>query len=157
MIQFSGNDFNKETEDAVYFYTPTFYALDNFSAHVVKIWGRKFRTSEHAYQWKKYADSNPGIAEQIFSAASPSQVKKIADENKAKADPKFGESKFEIMEEILRAKTTQHEDVQSTLLATGSREIFENSPTDGVWGIGPDGKGQNMLGTIWMKIRRELA
>ena len=155
-MQFPGNDFNKETEDAVYFYTPTFYALDNFSAHVVKIWGKKFQTSEHAYQWKKFADVSAGIADQIFSAGSPGETKKIADANKAKVDPSFHERKFEIMEEILRAKTLQHEKVQSILRATGSKEIIENSPTDAVWGIGPEGNGQNMLGTIWMKIRRDL-
>ena len=157
MIQFPGNELNKETNDSVYFYTPAFYALDNFSAHVVKIWGRKFRTAEHAYQWKKYADSAPGIAEQIFSAASPTEVKKISDANKTKADANFSELKFEVMEEILRAKTIQHEDVPAMLRETGNRQILENSPTDGVWGIGIDGTGQNMLGTIWMKIRRELA
>jgi ribA/ribD-fused uncharacterized protein len=156
-MQFPGNDFNKETEDAVYFYTPTYYALDNFSAYVVKIWGKKFQTSEHAYQWKKYADFNPGIADRIFSAGSPSEVKEISDANKAKVDPAFHERKFEIMEEILRAKTLQHEKVQKLLRATGSKEIIENSPTDAVWGIGPEGNGQNMLGTIWMKIRRDLA
>ena len=156
MIQFPGNDFNKETEGAVYFHTPAFYALDGFSAHVVKVWGRNFRTAEHAYQWKKYADSNAGIAERIFSAGSPSEVRKISEAHAAKADPAFAASQFEAMEEILRAKAIQHEDVRNTLRSTGNREIFENSPTDGVWGMGPDCKGQNMLGTIWMKIRREL-
>ncbi|MBP9711564.1 MAG: NADAR family protein [Candidatus Pacebacteria bacterium] len=157
MNQFLGNEFNKETTDAVYFYTPVFYALDNFSAYVVEIWNKKFPTSEHAYQWKKYADTYPDIAEEIFNATSPSQVKKIADAHKAEITPKFHEIKFEIMEEILHAKVAQHEKVRRTLLDTGTREIIENSPVDPIWGIGPEGNGQNMLGKIWTKIRQDIS
>ena len=60
------------------------------------------------------------------------------------------------MEEILRAKVAQHEKVQRMLRETGTKKIIENSPIDGLWGIGPDGKGENMLGKIWMKIRQDL-
>ena len=60
------------------------------------------------------------------------------------------------MEEILRAKTEQHEDVRDVLKKTGKRTIIENSPVDSFWGIGHDGKGQNVVGKIWMKIRDEL-
>jgi hypothetical protein len=44
MKNFLGNDFNKETEDAIHFYTPIFYAFDNFSPYTVEIWGKKFQT-----------------------------------------------------------------------------------------------------------------
>jgi ribA/ribD-fused uncharacterized protein len=147
---------NKETEEAVYFFTPTFYALDNFSAHIVEIWGRKFQTSEHAYQWKKYSESHPDIAEEILKATSPNQAKKIADAHKKDSTSKFHEIKISIMEEILKAKANQHEKVVRTLKETGSREIIENSPTDSFWGIGPEKNGQNMLGKLWMKIRDSL-
>lgn len=156
MDQFPGNQFNKETSEAVYFYTPAFYALDNFSAYMVEIWGKKFPTAEHAYQWKKYTDLHPEIAEEIFNATSPNQVKKISDSHKAEVSPGFHEIKFEIMEEILRVKAAQHEKVQRTLRETGTREIIENSPVDPLWGIGPEGNGQNMLGKIWMKIRQDI-
>lgn len=153
MEQFSGNDFNKETEDTIYFYTPVFYALDNFSAHIVEIWDRKFQTSEHAYQWKKFADSNTEIAERIFVATSPNDVKKISDANKSDASPAFHDSKIDIMEEILRAKAAQHEKVRKILRESGNKTIVENSPIDSFWGAGPDGKGENILGKLWMKIR----
>ena len=156
MDQFIGNGFNKETKDTVYFYTPVFYSLDNFSPFIVEIWGKKFQTSEHAYQWKKYCDKNPEIAEEIFLATSPSQVKKISDAHRDEVSADFHKNKFEIMEEILRAKFNQHEKVRKTLKETDKREIIENSPTDPVWGIGPKNDGQNMLGKIWMKLRNEL-
>ena len=153
MQQFVENDFNKETADAIYFYTPVFYAFDNFSAHIVDIWGKKFQTSEHAYQWKKFADSNPEIADRIFAATSPNEVKKISDAHKSEVSPEFHDSKIEIMEEILRAKAAQHEKVRKILKESGHKTIVENSPTDSFWGVGPDGRGENALGKLWMKVR----
>lgn len=59
-----------------------------------------------------------------------------------------------IMEEILRAKVTQHESARDALQRSGTRIIYENSPIDDFWGVGPDGKGKNMIGVLWMKIRK---
>ncbi len=156
MALVSKGDLNRETEDAVYFYTPDFYAFDNFSAHTVNIWGINFPTSEHAYQWKKYSVSLPEIAKSILEAGSPHAVKIISNRNKDKVPDSWHEEKAAIMEEILRAKAAQHEDVRKKLLKTGSKIIAENSPTDSYWGIGADGKGENMVGKIWMKIREDL-
>src|SRR3989344_3466421 len=129
----NSQDFNKETNQAVYFFTPPHYALDNFSAFSVEIWGKLFMTSEHAYQWKKYHVNHLDIAEEIFTAGSSHQVKKISDANKDKVSSDF-------------------QKVKRTLKETGSKEIIENNPNDEFWGIG-SGNGQNMLGKIWMKIR----
>ncbi len=153
MKQFPGNDYNKETDNAIYFYTPIFNALDNFSAHIVEIWGKKFQTAEHAYQWKKIAWSNPEIAEKIFASISPSEVKKISDAYKHNTSLEVHNSKVEIMEEILRAKAAQHEEVRRILKESGNKTIIENSPIDSFWGVGPDGKGGNVLGILWMKVR----
>ncbi len=145
-----------ETEEAVYFFTPPFYTLDNFSAYIVKIWGKKFLTSEHAYQWKKYSISHPDIADQILNTTNPSDAKKIADAHRADVSPNWEKEKADVMKEIIRAKIQQHEKVQRVLTKTGDKEIFENSPNDSFWGVGPEGTGQNMLGKIWMQLRDEL-
>jgi N-glycosidase YbiA len=150
------NDRNKETEDKIFFYTPYFYAFDNFSAHAIEIWGKLFLTSEHAYQWKKYEKSAPDLAEKIFASRSASEVKLISDSNKDKVDPNFHKKKLAVMEEIIRAKAQQHPRVVEKLMMTQEKEIIENSPYDDFWGIGPDGNGQNHLGKLWMKLRDEL-
>lgn len=59
------------------------------------------------------------------------------------------------MEDILRAKHRQHEYVQRTLMKSVGMEIVEDSPFDSFWGRGHDGKGENRLGKLWMKIRDE--
>ncbi len=156
MNKYPSNEWNKETDEAVFFYTPDFYAFDNFSAFRVSIWGRDFQTSEHAYQWKKFSDSAPEIAEQIFTAPSPNETKNISDANKPVQANDWQDTKVSVMEEILRAKLEQHDKVRRTLVASGGKEIIENSPTDDFWGIGPDGTGQNTLGKLWMKLRSEI-
>ncbi|GEM_PF-619053 len=152
----SSQDLNKTTENSVYFYTPKFYIFDNFSAHTINIWGIKFPTAEHAYQWKKFSDSTPSIANEIIKADSPSAVKKISNNHKNEASTKWDEERVLVMEQILRAKAEQHEDVRDKLRKTGQKIIIENSPTDDFWGIGANNKGKNMVGVIWMKIRDSL-
>ena len=147
---------NGETKEAVYFYTPKHYVLDNFSAYQVNIWGKTFATAEHAYQWKKYLISDPELAAEIFFAKSPYEVKKLADAHKEEVSEEFREEKVTIMEQILRAKAQQHLKVRETLLESGDKDIVENSPTDSFWGIGPNGTGNNTLGNLWMKIREGI-
>lgn len=149
-------DLNRETDDAVYFFTPAFHPLDNFSAHSIHIWGIDFPTAEHAFQWKKFSTFNPDIAKRIATAKSPHAVKEISEANKSEVTKDWFDIRASVMEEILRSKVSQHEDVKEILLKTGSRGIIENSPVDSYWGIGIGGSGQNMLGKIWMKIRETL-
>jgi hypothetical protein len=156
MYPSSSNGLNKETDEAVYFFTPVFYPLDNFSAHQVEIWGHKFPTAEHAFQWKKFSGGYPEISEQILAAGSPEAVKKISDANKALQPITWKDEKVGVMEEILMAKAEQNEDVREALKRSARRRIIENSPVDGFWGIGPNGDGQNMVGKIWMKVRDNL-
>ncbi len=60
------------------------------------------------------------------------------------------------MHSILLAKVDQHEYVRRKLLATGNRELIEDSWRDDFWGWGPNKDGQNMLGKLWMEIRENL-
>ena len=148
-----GDNTNRETEDAIYFYTPQFYALDNFSPYTVRVWGVLFPTAEHAFQWKKFETVRPEIAQQILEAQSPDVAKRIAKRFKPDRVPNWSDIKLRVMEEVLRAKYDQHSEVQGVLQKTGSRMIYENAADDDFWGVGADGTGKNALGTLWMQIR----
>lgn len=156
MYPTSNQGLNRETDDAVYFFTPSFHTLDNFSAHQVNIWGIKFSTAEHAYQYKKFSINHPEISQQILLASSPEAAKKVSDANKQYQPETWKDEKVVVMEEILRTKVQQHEDVREALKRSGKRTIIENSPFDGFWGSGPNGDGKNMVGKIWMEIRGSL-
>jgi predicted NAD-dependent protein-ADP-ribosyltransferase YbiA (DUF1768 family) len=64
--------------------------------------------------------------------------------------------KDEVMEKLFRAKLLQHEDIKSVLSATKDRELLKVYDTDYYWGTGADGTGQNKMGKLWMKLRREI-
>ncbi len=153
MIPASSEGLNRETTEAIYFYTPAFDALNNFSAHTVELWGTLFPTAEHAFQWKKFSEVDRTLARHVLEAGYPEEAQKIAHAHKSAQPKDWQEKKVAIMDEILRAKLAQHETVRTTLKKSGSRMIYENSSVDSFWGVGPDGNGKNMVGVLWMKIR----
>ncbi len=137
------------------FYTPPYYALNNFSSHAVEFDGKLYPTAEHAYQATKCQDK--AGKEAIRLARSPMEAKLLANEIFRHArDPKWEDKKVGIMEKILRSKLEQHPEVLDALKRSGDEAIVEDSPIDSFWGEGADGKGQNQLGMLWMKIRSEL-
>lgn len=147
-----------DTQSQVFFYEQDFYVLSNFSAFNLLWDGVKFATSEHAYHWEKFAGvkSAGNICQQISFAPSAHEAFKIAERNKDKRRADWDMVKIDIMRDILRAKVDQHEYVRRKLLATGDRELIENSWRDDFWGWGPNRDGQNMLGKLWMEVRAEL-
>ena len=146
-----------ETTAAVYFFTHAFDALSNWSAHAVELWGQRFQTAEHAFQWRKFNGHEPDIASQVLAANSPwaaIQINKTAGQGRLPGD--WHEARAGIMAEILRAKAAHHEDVRECLRRTNGKTIVENHPVDAFWGCGPAGDGQNMMGVLWMQVREEL-
>ena len=148
---------NDYPDDTIFFYEDPHYYLSNFSAFQVEWRGQVWPTVEHAYQAAKFIDTYPTLAEEIRLCRSAHVAMKFAHEFEDKIRPGWHSgAKADFMEQILRAKIAQHEYVRRKLLETGSQPLVENSPKDSYWGRGPDYQGQNMLGTIWMKLRTEL-
>lgn len=147
-----------DTAEMVCFYEQDFYVLSNFSSFTLK-WNSvermRFDTSEAAYHWEKFP-GHDDIRIAIINAPSAHEAFKIAERNKIHRRPDWDDVKVDIMREILRAKARQHEYVRRKLLATGDRELVENSWRDDFWGWGPNRDGQNMLGKLWMEVRSEL-
>lgn len=144
-----------DTPERVRFYEHDFYVLSNFSAFRVCGWGRDFDTAEHAYHWHKFQD-HPHMQDQIQMSASAHEAFKFAEAMKSYRRRDWDEVKVGIMRDILRAKADQHEYVRRKLLATGDRELVEDSWRDDFWGWGPNRDGKNMLGKLWMEVRAEL-
>jgi ribA/ribD-fused uncharacterized protein len=146
-----------DTNTHVFFYENDFYVLSNFSAFGIWWKGQFFMTSEHAYHWEKFYHSEGGaIQHRIHMAPSAHLAFKIAQENRSEQRPDWDNVKADIMRDILEAKVNQHEYVKRKLIGTGNRWLVEDSWRDDFWGWGEDGKGQNMLGRLWMEIRDEL-
>lgn len=156
MYPSSSTNLSYETGDAVYFFTSAFDPLNNWSAHQVRIWGQAFPTLEHGFHYKKFEADHPEIAEQIMNAPSPWAAMQIDRQHKLERHSDWQDVKLGIMEELLRAKVDQNDDVRECLLATKNKTIYENSPWDDFWGYA-DGKGRNEMGKILMKVRKEIS
>lgn len=146
-----------DTDERVCFYEQEFYMLSNFSAFEVDLYGQTFKTSEHAYQWLKFAGTRyQGVAEQIRDARSAHDAFKLAELHADLRRPDWGHVKVGEMLLILRQKANQHEYVHRKLLETGDRLLVEDSWRDDYWGWGPNKDGKNELGKLWMLVRDEL-
>ncbi len=138
------------------FYNREFFCLDNFSSFGFIYRGKYYQTVEHAYQSLKFAYTSPELEEKIINCFSAYDAQKIAHENTTLQSARWDEIKVFVMEELLRAKISQHPYVKKKLLQTVDYTICEDSPKDDFWGIGPNRDGRNELGKLWMKLRKEI-
>ena len=131
--------------------------LDNFSAFGFEMNGEYFQTSEHAFQYLKFIETNKEIANKIKESFSPNDARNIAHENKEYRLSNWSDVKYQNMEKILRLKVEQNPIVKDVLLNTKDYIIVENCiDEDTDWGLDSNNQGDNNLGKIWMKIRDDI-
>jgi len=125
--------------------------LSNFHPALVKLDGFLYPTVEHAYVAAKTTD--PIVRKVIQTTDSPGEVKRLGRQFDLRED--WHEIKLQVMEDLLWQKF-QDPELRAKLLATGDEEIVEiNNWNDTFWGQ-CNGKGQNNLGKILMRIRETL-
>lgn len=125
--------------------------LSNFYQFTIVFLGKTFATSEHAYQAYKMQDWD--AFEAVRLANGPAKAKRLG--NTFPKLTNWNNLKVDIMEAILRCKFSYPE-MKEKLLATGNAHLEEgNTWGDKFWGT-VDGVGENMLGKLLMKIRKEL-
>ena len=110
-----------------------------------------YPTVEHYFQAKKAVAYEDMI--EIARAATPGEAKKLGRRVYMRRD---GENiKLDVMETALRKKFSIPE-LREKLIATGDKVLVEgNWWHDTYWGV-CNGEGQNNLGLLLMKIRKEL-
>lgn len=129
-----------------------YHFLSNFSAAEVWLDGESYPSTEHAYQAAKTDD--PDWRRRIQLAPTPNAAKRIG--RSAPMREGFEEQKVEVMYDLVRQKFRQHGRLAERLLATGDRELVEgNWWGDSFWGV-CDGRGENHLGRVLMRVRREM-
>lgn len=65
---------------------------------------------------------------------------------------------YRVMTEVVWGKAMEHAHIQKALLDSDERAIWEDSPTDDIWGIRyrDDYRGRNLLGRAWMETRDKI-
>lgn len=130
-----------------------YFFLSNFYEAPVTYKGITYRNNEAAFQAQKVSDFEK---QKEFSKLNPSEAKKKGRHVRLRKDVDWDSVKTEFMQEIVRAKFEQNEDLKIKLLATGNEHLEEgNTWGDKIWGT-VNGVGENRLGKILMKVREEL-
>jgi N-glycosidase YbiA len=128
--------------------------LSNFSPHPITLKGKTWPTSEHYFQAQKFARTPD--EEEVRQAKSPVIAARMGRSRQRPLRKDWEAVKDSIMHEAVLAKFTQHAELRELLLGTGNAGIVEHTNNDRYWGDGGDGRGQNKLGQILMRVREEL-
>lgn len=162
-----------------------YYEFCNFYPSEIEYKGRKYQTSEHAYQSQKFTN-NIYYLDLVANSDTPNKCFSLANQKKGRFTSKWFVNKNiygsltvneaidnsllynfkpienwenlkdQIMFEIVYCKFSQNLRLKEILLNTGDQILVENSPRDNYWGIGSEGNGQNKLGKILMYVRKLL-
>lgn len=158
-----------------------YYEFSNFYDKApFELDGVIWSTTEHYFQAQKF--DNKEYRELIRKANTPNKAFILAQQKKKggyaaawtlnKEDPRtlnelidkykhltidknWDTRRLVVMEKALMAKFSQPK-LKELLLNTKDAVIIEDSPRDSYWGIGKDGKGENQLGKLLMKVRANL-
>ena len=130
-----------------------YYFLSNFFPAEVTYNGLTYQNNEAAFQAQKTYSKEERIE---FTTLEPRDAKRRGMRVRLRRD--WEQVKDRIMEEIVRAKFSQNEELKEQLLATGEAQLVEgNRWNDRYWGVDiRSGVGENHLGKILMKVRSEL-
>jgi N-glycosidase YbiA len=128
-----------------------FGCFSNFSKHPITVDGIVFKTTEHYFQAHKFLDVKN--RQDVVNAPTPREAANIGRDRNRPLRKDWEVVKNGIMYDALVLKVTQHPEILELLIGTGDAQIIEDSPVDSYWGCGADGKGLNMLGKCWMKVR----
>ncbi|MBX2976943.1 MAG: NADAR family protein [Ignavibacteriaceae bacterium] len=141
--------------------------LHCMSAHKVADNNIIFGTTEALFQWKRFSNY-PNVQKEILEQKSPMGAKMKARLNRAflSRSEKWDESEADLplMKKCMELKIQQHPSLSEKLIETENAIIIEDCTTHDresarFWGsVKINGKwfGQNVLGKLWMEIRKEL-
>jgi len=124
--------------------------LHNYYPHLITYEGINYPTNEHAFQAAKTLDIK--LRKQIAACETPGKAKELG--NAIPLRPDWEAVKTGIMEEICRLKFADPTLKEQLLATEGCYLIEGNHWGDTCWGM-VNGKGENRLGQILMKIRDE--
>jgi ribA/ribD-fused uncharacterized protein len=167
-------------------FTGEYEPFSNFHVgHPVRVFGRTWPTSEHAFNAAKFFGTADGYVSAIECAPTPGIAKHLGRARQYPIRHDWDLISPAVMTLIVTRKFEQHDDLRDMMVATDGRALVEgNSHGDRRWGavwiaglvqpkLGPDEQvwahrhdeqmrvtarliGRNMLGRALMIVRRDL-
>ena len=130
-----------------------YFFLSNFYPVKIMYNGLVYLNSEAAFQAQKCITDNERIQ---FTTLNPSEAKRLG--RSINLRPDWEQIKISVMEDIVRCKFIQNDDLRKQLIDTKGMVLEEgNTWHDTFWGVDHISRlGRNNLGTILMNIRNEF-
>jgi ribA/ribD-fused uncharacterized protein len=142
------------------FYNAVGEFLSNFYPSPITMKGVEYPSGEHCWQAQKYLETFPELAAKIAAAATVDEAHTVSHMEGIDRHRKDWENiKYEILEDIIRAKFTQNRQLVPRLLETAGKMIV-NADTDewaGMSAASGIAKGYNNVGQALMAVRDEVA
>jgi predicted NAD-dependent protein-ADP-ribosyltransferase YbiA (DUF1768 family) len=112
-----------------------------------------YRTLMHFYESVKYRDTAPDLEKKIRDAKTAEEAMELSKQGGADVPEK---DRLYIMKyAIERFYERAHAVNVKELLSSTQNAPLVYASVDPFWGNGPDGKGENQIGKIWMGLREE--
>lgn len=129
-----------------------YFFLNNFYITPVQYENLIYPSAEAAFQAAKCIDEN---SRKIFQTMSPEEAKKHGRQVQLRPDRE--QIKLQVMYDILKSKFSE-KILKKKLIATDSAILIEgNHVNDRFWGVNLEtGEGENNLGKLLMKLRKEF-
>ena len=128
--------------------------LANYSQHGFFKKGIYYPTAEHYYQSQKFDDV--AIRNRIIKAKTPKEASNIGRDRALVRRNNFRDIKNFVMYEGVLEKFRQNFDIRDKLIETRNEEIREMTVKESYWGVGPNFDGENHMGKILMKVRKQI-
>lgn len=125
-----------------------------FSRHSFFLEEREWPSVEHYFQAMKFESG--ADQEKIRAADHPRKARKMGRSRFRKLRKDWRKVKTIFMTRAVYTKCKAHPDIGAKLLATGDKNLVENSQYDYFWGCGRDRRGENQYGKVLMKVREKL-
>lgn len=126
--------------------------LSNFHICPVMYEGELYPSSEHAYMAAKTTNSE--IRAEIRALPKPGMAKKVGKNLRLRDG--WDDMRISVMETILRDKFTRNLNLKQMLLDTCDFELIEGNTWGDVFFGVCNGVGENNLGKLLMKLRKEF-
>lgn len=143
------------TDEAILGFFGEYRFLSNTHMCYVRVCGRTYPSSEHAYMALKTTDEDERL--RIQQVVSPYAAKRLSQEFVLREG--WDDIRLVAMRKVVLAKFKQNKDLGQKLLATGTKLLEEtNNWGDEFWGVNMQTrKGRNHLGLTLMSVRMELS
>ncbi len=128
--------------------------LSTIAPYSFELEQHRWPSAEHYYQAHKFEGMN--YVDKILSAETGQKAHELGTKRFKRKVKDWKLKRRVWMTRALYRITAEYPLVKQALLETGDTLLVETSLYNHYWGVGRDQRGENMLGKVWMDIRKKI-